>query len=119
MHQPICQFAIGRKNKQPGSIDIEATDGDPLAVFHTRQIIKYRDAVTRVAGRDNLALGFVIQQDARKFFVKSELDRTLVDHHVVTRRDLRASRGDDAVDHHATGRNHDLHIAPRAVARLR
>ena len=85
MHHPIGQLAVGGKNKQAGSIDIEAANGDPLAVFNARQIVEYRDAIPRVTGGHDLALGLVVQQNARQLFVEFQFDRALINHHVVAR----------------------------------
>ena len=119
MHEAICKLAVGGKNEQAGGVDIEPTNRNPLAVFHPRQVVKHGDAVARIAGRHNLALGLVVKQNPRQFFVESQLDRALIDHYIVPRRDLRPGGCDDAVNHHPARRNHDLHVATGAMTRLR
>ena len=103
MHKAVRQLAAGGKNQQARSVDIESPDGHPFAGFNARQIIKNGNAIARIISGDDLAFGLVIKQHARHVFGKFELYMTLIDQHVVARRNLRAGGGDDAVHHHATG----------------
>lgn len=59
VHEAIGQLAAGGENQQAGGVDVGPADGDPLAVFDPRQVVEHGDAVARIVGGDNLALGLV------------------------------------------------------------
>ena len=75
MHQAIGQLPVVREKKQPRAVEIQAPDGDPAA---GRQAGEDRRTPLRVAARDELALGLVVEEDAPRLRSR-KLDRTAVD----------------------------------------
>ena len=64
MHQRICQRAVRGKYQQAGCCDIEPSNGHPARLPDFRQCFKYRAPSFRVAVRNHLAFGLVVDDVA-------------------------------------------------------
>ncbi len=119
-HQPIRQFAGGRKKDQALGVQVEPAHGDPAASGDLRQLFENGGALARVVLRDDFAHWLVIQQDARRPPAgHPALQRPAVDLDLVVRHHALADVRRLAIDRHAAGNDQFFHIAARADARVR
>jgi hypothetical protein len=110
MHQAIGKLAVIGKEQQPGTIDIQATDGDPTA---RRQAREDGGTPLRIAPRDELSLGLVIDEHAARRF-RAQADRAAIDRDLIGGARAIAELGHATGHRDAAGFDPGFDFPPRA-----
>src|SRR6185369_3594984 len=114
VHQSIRQLARVGEEEQTGAVQVQPTDCNPAA---RGKRVEHRAPSLRVAPRDELADGLVVQEDPRLFragFRSLFRNRLSVDGDLITRTRPGAQADERAVDADASGRDPALYFSPRA-----
>src|SRR5690606_19804339 len=116
MHEPVRQVARGRENKQALGVQVEPSDGQPLAHLDLGQARKYRGAPCRIVVADDFARRLMVQNDARRLGSVGPCDEPSVDPHLILRAHPLADVGGFAIDGNPPRHDEFFHFAARADA---